>query len=115
MAIPPPGGSKGKKFSPEEQDPPSASASPSAASPGLSEFEKTMGRAKYMFLALFENGPGLSSIEDIKRYLFRSVQHSLEDLSEADKERLMKRENAADLCITLGMIEVVVRLSFQAI
>jgi hypothetical protein len=39
-----------------------------------------------MFPALFENGPRLSSIQDVKDLLFRSVQYRLDGLSEQDRE-----------------------------
>lgn len=60
-----------------------------------------------MFPALFENGPRLSSIQDVKDLLFRSVQYRLDGLSEQDRELI-------SVSLWEWMNEFVVRLRFQA-
>lgn len=85
--------------------------------------EKTFQCAKYMFPGLFEGkdhlqpssfvgGKSMSPIDRLKSFISDSVDDKVQDLSEPELERLMKRENAADFCRLLGMNEEVVQKKF---
>ena len=78
----------------------------------------TWARARYLFPGLSEEQPLHEIHPNPVVFLLESIECKLYDLRETDEgelERLMKRENAVELCIALGLRESFVRKRYEAI
>lgn len=74
-------------------------------------------RAKYLFPGLVKLGHTLSGrrVDTIISELLRDKVTELREQGDKEFERLLKRENAVDLCMALGLNETVVSKRYEAI